>query len=162
MRTAMYHAKCAALLLCMLLLTSCDLLSGQTGQKGGALDFENVKEARYLNVQNAQTAVFRTEAEWDAFWNAHVDTQEGADTPPPPQINFDEHMVIGLFWGTITGCSGEVDAIQDVRAGGNEIVVRAEDWTSGATCMALVQPRQVIKIAQTDRPVTFRGEIPTN
>jgi hypothetical protein len=94
------------------------------------------------------------------FWNAHVDTLEENENPSPPEIDFDQNIVLGLFWGRTSGCTSRVDAIETVRVRERNVVVHVDDWTDEAICMALVQPRQVVKTRATNRPVRFVGDTP--
>ncbi len=143
-----------------LLLGACDLLSGVNGSKGQPLEFETVERVEYLDVRERQTVVFRRETDWVNFWNAHVDSVETNGDPSPPEIDFDQNMVLGLFWGQTSGCTSMVEAIEAVRVKEKNVVVRVDDWTDGATCMALVQPRQVVKTRATNRSVQFEGDTP--
>lgn len=148
------------LLLCGLLLGACDLLTGVNGSEGQPLDFENVERAEHLDVRERQTVVFRTEKEWVNFWNAHVDSLGKNEESSPPEIDFDQNMVLGLFWGRTTGCTSMVDAVNAVRVREKNVIVQVDDWTDGTICVALVQPRQVVKTRATNRPIRFEGDTP--
>ena len=155
MRHARYFPLLIALTLISFLGTGCDVLSGQSAEQ--VLSFEPIEEARSLNVPEPQTAVFRSEDQWQDFWDRRVDAAEDGTKPPPPNVDFETEMAIGLFWGTISGCSSSVDAIQEVSENDRSIAVQVEDWTGGIICTALVQPRQVIRIEKSEKPVSFVG-----
>lgn len=149
-----------ALLLALLtvtpfLWTACDLF--QDNSAGRLLSFENIEDARRLNVPETKTVVFRTEAQWRDFWNRRVVVSESGNTPPPPSVDFGTEMVIGLLWGQRSGCSSTVDAIQKIAKGTRGTVVQVDDWTEGSICQALVQPRQVIRTKKAVGPVKFEG-----
>jgi hypothetical protein len=137
------------------LVTACDLF--RDSSEGQSFSFEQIEEARRLDVPEAKAVVLRTEAEWEDFWNRRLAVPEGSDRLPPPSVDFDTKMVIGLFWGEVSGCSNTVRAVQTITENVGGIVVQVEDWTEGTICQALVQPRQVIQTKRTPKQVKFEG-----
>lgn len=148
------------LVLGALLLGAYDLLFGVNGSAGHPLKFENVERVEHLDVRERQTVVFRTETEWVNFWNTHVDSLGENEESSPPEIDFDQNMVLGLFWGRTTGCTSLVNAITAVRVRKKNVIVQVNDWTDGTICQIFVQPKQVIKTSATNRPVRFEGDTP--
>lgn len=158
----MRSLKLAALLLCSVLLIACDWLPGQTEDEGDPIDFEDVESAERLDVQQAQTVVFRSEAGWETFWYEHVNSygSEGNKTPPPP-IDFESRMLIGVFWGEgYSGCSNYVQAIEGVKERESRIEVEVGELPDLGACRAFVYPLQVIKMKRSDQSVRFIGKVP--
>lgn len=148
-------------LLGALLLASCDLLNPGSGQ---TLSFQNVKDAEPLRVQEAQTAVFRREAAWTSFWNDHVTARDSdGEKIAPPSIDFDEHMLIAVFWGNngYGGCSSFAEAIESVSATSGRVIVSVGRLPDLGPCRMVVFPLQVIKVKRTEQPVEFSGRVPS-
>jgi hypothetical protein len=143
-----------------LLLASCDLFGSENGEP---LVFQNVEDAEPLKVQNAQTAVFKSEAAWTVFWEEHV-MQINADGEPiaPPEVNFAENMLIAVFWGNngYAGCSFFAEAIKGVSAQSDALIVEIGKLPDLGPCRMSVMPLHVIKVERTEATVVFKGRVP--
>jgi len=156
MRCSRFSSFLLLLISFFFLLTACDLIRDDSEDQ--PLSFEQIEEARRLDVPEAKTVVIRTEAGWEDFWNRRIAVPEGSGRLSPPSVDFDTKMVIGLFWGERSGCSSTVNAVQKITEKVGGIVVQVEDWTGGAICQALVQPRQVIQTKKAPKQVEFEGD----
>lgn len=143
-----------------LLLASCDLFGSSNGEP---LPFQNVKDAEPLKVQTAHTAVFRSEAAWTAFWEEHVTRiNANGEQVAPPAVDFDEDMLIAVFWGDkgYAGCSFFAEAIKSVSAESKALTVEVGKLPDLGPCQMLVMPLQVIKVGRTETTVAFKGHVP--
>jgi len=128
-----------------------------------SLAFTNFGAAQPLVVPAPSTQVFRDQASWDVFWQAHT-TLAG----PAPVLDFTQDMLIAVFWGSQgTGCFDFVDAIARVRArvdGVNTLGVIEVDvgpLPPLGGCASPVNPFQVITIEATISHVEFVGLVPS-
>jgi len=128
-----------------------------------SLAFADFNAAQPLVVPAPSTQVFRDQATWDLFWQAHT-TLAG----PPPVLDFTQEMLVAVFWGSRgTGCLEFVDAIARVRArvdGVNTLGVIEVDvgpLPPLGSCATPVNPFQVITIEATISQVEFVGMVPS-
>ncbi len=101
----------------------------------------------YYVIQDTET--------WTGVWNQHV--QFMVFPLPPPAVNFSKHTIIAVFMGKVsTGGYGiEVYDMVDV---GSSIIVKVEKTEPGPRCIvtqALTQPYHIVRIAKTDKEVSF-------
>ena len=118
--------------------------------------------AQPLEVTTPGTQVFRDQATWDAFWQAHAPL-----AGPAPAVDFTQDMLIAVFWGAQgTGCFDFVDAILSVRAridGVNTFGVIEVDigpLPNLGSCAIPVNPLQVVTVETTITQVEFVGMVP--
>ena len=127
------------------------------------LVYTNLIAAQPLVVPTPSTQVFRDQASWDGFWQAHAPL-----AGPAPVLDFTQEMLIGVFWGSQgSGCFDFVDAIVQVRArvdGVNTLGVIEVDvgpLPPLGSCTPPVNPFQVITVEATISQVEFVGLVPT-
>ncbi len=127
------------------------------------LVFTDFMAAQPLVVPAPSTQVFRDQASWDVFWQAHT-TLAG----PAPVVDFTQDMLIAVFWGAQgSGCFSFINAIVQVRArvdGVNTLGVIEVDigpLPPLGTCATPVNPFQVVSIEATISQVDFVGLVPT-
>jgi hypothetical protein len=108
------------------------------------------------------TQVFRDQASWDPFWQAHTNL-----AGPTPVVDFNQEMLIAVFWGSQgTGCFDFVNAIANVRArvdGLNTLGVIEVDvgpLPPLGSCTTPVNPFQVVIVEATISQVDFVGLVP--
>lgn len=90
--------------LVLLLLSGCDWLQDRPTDPGEPVSYEWIKKADGLHVREAQTRVFRDNADWVQFWNEYISLfDENHQLYPPTSIDFNQRIVIAVFWGAFTG-----------------------------------------------------------
>jgi len=110
----------------------------------------------YPVVQEPGARVFRDAAGWESFWRAHTHPIMG----PPPEVAFQDTMVIVLTWGCcLLGCGNDVEAIRSVVFDGTSVVVDVGS-PYRLPCQLVIWPIQMVKIRRIDLPVVFTGETP--
>ena len=113
-----------------------------------------------LSMEGPATLVFRTAQEWKSFTDEHWHVI-GAEAPT---FDFEQEMLIGIFYKNHTGCSnGDVDVVEEVlrtdsyievRIG--ELFIRPED----PICATELPVHQIIFIESSPLEVRFTGEVP--
>ena len=152
----------ALLTLSVTLLISCHRTDYRNGE---TLLFQDITEAASLKVYDAQTAVFESEDSWEDFWEENVPGIGSADKrPPPPAVNFDENILIAVFWGGngYGGCTSYAKAIQKVKSSNAMVSVHVGKLPDLGPCRMIVHPLQVIKVESTGLAVVFKGHVPKN
>ncbi|NIM60838.1 MAG: hypothetical protein GTO30_04060 [Acidobacteria bacterium] len=134
-----------------------------TGPQYFSLVFNDFAAAAPLDVTTPMTLVFRDQATWDAFWQAHAPLAGSA-----PVHDFSREMLIGVFWGAQgTGCVEFVNSIRSVRAridGVNmlgTIEVDIGPLPPLGSCATPINPLQVVTVEATITPVEFVGLVPS-
>lgn len=126
------------------------------------LHFVNVEEVWFGDVEEPQTVVFKDSTMWLAFGDKYgFRTLEPFDELPPMPANFDQSMVIGIFWGArAAGCMDRVEAIKMVTRYSDHLEVEVGKLPFLGPCQMVVYPFQLVKITSLDVPVEFTGEVP--
>lgn len=127
------------------------------------LRFETIEAAAGFAVPTPGTAVIRTQQVWRELWNTtwSITSADGVKTPPPA-IDFNRTMVIGVAWGRRpSGCSNSVEAIQTIIQRAGEIIVLIGPLPELGPCDAIVYPVQMVVVNQSDLPVIFEGIVPS-
>ena len=94
------------------------------------------------------------------YWNS---TDGDGNKTPPPEINFDEKTVIGIFWGndcSYSGCTNESPSIEKVFITTDTIYVKVGELVDLGPCAACVDPLHLIEIDKFELPTKFIGLIP--
>ncbi len=127
------------------------------------LVFTDFIAAAPLEVTTPGTQVFKDQAIWDAFWQAHAPLAGSA-----PVLDFTQDMLIAVFWGTQgSGCFDFVDAIINIRARVDAVntlgVIEVDigPLPNLGNCAMPVNPLQVVSIEATITPVEFVGMVPS-
>lgn len=110
---------------------------------------------RSLRVSQPQTVVFRGEQEWEEFW-----VGSGGNEDAVPRVDFSRFMLIGAFWGLASGCSSQVDAVDEITRGPDAYVVTLGDFELG-DCDAIAYPFQIVQVCRLPIDVRFVGNVPT-
>jgi hypothetical protein len=147
-----------------ILLGGCDLLQDESGPPGEPISYEWVKRGHGVQVYEAQTRVFRDSTSWARFWNEHINIfDENHDPYPPPSVDFDRRIIIGVYWGAFyVGCrvTYRIEAIEGIYDAEDRIVVDIGPVPDLGPCRAKVYPTQVVTIPRPDKPVEFTGKVP--
>ena len=123
------------------------------------LEFSDMASMGYFRVEQAGTAVFRSQTEWNAFVHVHLN-QITAIPILLPKADFDKQMVIGVFWGGgFSGCANVSRSIESVRIVNNAVVVQVGPLKDLGECAVPVTPLHIVKIPKTDLPVVFVGNV---
>jgi hypothetical protein len=131
----------------------------------------SVDSTNLSGVHERRDVVIKDKDAWAALWAEHVSqirvvSDNGTpvkDTRPAPDIDFNTHMVVGVFLGMGgNGCTST--SIASVSTDGNTITVRHSDTVPaiGIMCaMYVPSPAQLVAVPRSDLPVKFVGEIRT-
>ena len=146
--------------LTLILLGSCD----SPMETGTPIPYENIEEATLFRVPTAGTEVIQDSARWMNLWehNWHVYDGQG-DKTPPPDIDFEQKMVIAVFYGSgYSGCENFVEAIETIIEISGKIEVRIGPLTRRdlGMCDAVINPLQMVEIERAGLPVIFEGDVP--
>ena len=125
----------------LLLLAACDDSDIMTSPSD-RLAFEAVESAEALAIQEPGTAVFRDSTTWQEFWKRNT---SHCSLCPLPEIDFDNKLVIGLFWGVRSGCSNSVEFIRAISQSATSIDVHVDPFIA-ELCEAIVYPLQLVTI----------------
>ena len=90
--------------------------------------------------------VARTEEEWDALWEEHVEGRL-----PLPPVNFEEEMVVGVFYEAPS--SGYFLNIDGFNAGEEEWVARATLLRFCAVLPMFMIRNHIVRVQRTELPV---------
>jgi len=126
------------------------------------LVFTDFVAAEPLEVTTPGTQVFRDQASWDAFWQAHTPLAGSA-----PMFDFTQQMLIAVFWGAQgSGCFDFVHAIVNVRARVDAVntfgVIEVDigPLPDLGNCATPVNPLQIVSVEATVAAVEFVGMVP--
>lgn len=126
--------------------------------------FKDVEDYGTFCVTERGTAVITSNSEWmnlwELYWNSYDD--QGNKTPPP-EINFGEEMVIGVFWGgecVYSGCTNESPSIETVWISRDTLWVKVGQMKDLGPCDMCVCPLHLIQTQKYGLPVKFIGDVP--
>jgi len=124
------------------------------------IPFEPLLNYQLFAVPDAGTRVIRSEAEWLEFCNNFW--SEGIRAPIP-YIDFDQKILLGLFWGgncKYSGCTNASPSIEFILRSAGQISVRIGPLSNLGPCDMCVMPIYMVTIPRTDLPVVFTGKLP--
>ena len=146
------------------ILGGCDRFQDESGPSGEPVSYEWVTRGHGVDVYEAQTRVFRDSLAWAQFWNKHVMVRdENFELYPPPSIEFNRRIIIGVYWGYFYGgcrVTHRIKAIEDIHDAGDRIVVSIGPVPDLGVCRTMVLPTQVVTIPRPNKPVEFTGKVP--
>lgn len=122
------------------------------------VSFQTIGRGENSGIQDALTAVYRTQKEFDAFWATHV--ADGGHPPNAPPVDFTTQMVAAVFVGEqLTGGFGvEVTTVEQKEDGAFVVNFVTSVPPPGAMLtQALTQPHHVVIVDTTANAVTFEG-----
>lgn len=122
--------------------------------------FQTVLRGQKSAIGEPLQIVVRTQADWDKLWHRHC---SGANNPPPfPRIDFDRHLVVGIFLGTKPTGGYDV-AITRAEQHDSYLYVfyREKSPTPNAIfTQALTQPFDIVRVARNGNPeIIFRRDL---
>ena len=125
------------------------------------LPFENFTEAEYFRVPHPATFVIRDDAAWNQLWENYWTRDDSLGRTPPPTVDFEEDMIIALFWGCgYSGCHSWAEAIERIITRSGRIEVHVGPLPDLGNCDMIVCPIQVVRMRKSDVPVVFIGDVP--
>mmetsp|Transcript_64142 Transcript_64142/g.101771 ORF Transcript_64142/g.101771 Transcript_64142/m.101771 type:complete len:199 (-) Transcript_64142:230-826(-) len=121
-----------------------------------SIPFTDIAQGHSSGVDNECTNVIREESKWKEFWNEHTKIYS-LGAPDLVDVNFENEMVVCVCVGTKSsgGYSVQVTSVED--RGDDLLVSFVTSSPSGMTTMALTQPHHIIRIARSDKPISFQS-----
>jgi hypothetical protein len=126
------------------------------------LPFEDLTEAEYFTVPHPATVAIKDDAAWNQLWEDYWTRQDSLGKTPPPAVDFEQDMVIAVFWGcsySYYGCYSWADAIERIITRSGRIEVHVGPLPDLGGCDMNVCPLQVVKMRKSDLPVVFIGDV---
>lgn len=124
--------------------------------------------AHELTIGVPGHAVIRDSSRWKTLWHRFARLKGRGDSifqAPPPDIDFNRHMVVALSLGAQTGCSNSARYFTAVRTYDDSVVVdrgRGESRREPSrgdriliTCPMQQEPVDLIRIDRSEAPVVF-------
>ena len=126
--------------------------------------FESVEDYGAFVVTEKGTVVINTDSEWlnlgELYWNRW----DGIGNKILlPEINFEENMVVGVFWGggcDYSGCYNESPSIENIYRMGDTLFVVIADLVDFGPCDMCVNPIHLVQLEKYNIPVKFLGNVP--
>lgn len=148
------------LLLYSALLPSCED-TGFMVTLSTPVHFENVENYGSFTIPVAGTDVIRADSTWQRYWRDYWNNWTATGKTPAPVIDFTREMVVAVFYGEkYSGCSNEVEVIQDILQSPASLTVRIGPLPALGYCDARIAPLQMVRIPASTLPVTFTGMVP--
>ncbi|MFQ6103166.1 MAG: hypothetical protein ACE5OP_02610 [Candidatus Glassbacteria bacterium] len=151
-------------ILFVLPIFSCRNKEGTTTHEGSDttfVAFKNVENYGNFDVTEKGSSVIESESEWLRLWNRYWNVYDrSGDKVPPPEIDFDKKMVIGIFWGDeckYSGCTNESPSIESVFITHDTLIVHVGKLAPLGNCLRCVHPLHLIELERNDLPVRFLG-----
>jgi len=118
------------------------------------LIFKIIETESYPYRKEAESLVIKNLRNWTELWNSL------GHSALPPEINFDEWMILAVFQGekSTGGYSIEINKITEKE---NAIEISVIETSPGRGCMvtlAFTSPFQVVKVQKSDKEVVFTTE----
>lgn len=144
-------------LIAVTMLVTC----GDNPTEGLAGIYENFTEAQHYDVPESGIRIFTDNEAWlefhDRYWNLYDNTGK----TDPPEVDFENETVIGVFWGARPqGCYNWVNCLNVIYVNGNFMQIYIAPLPDLGWCDVIVHPLQVIKVRMTDIHVEFTGNLP--
>jgi len=126
--------------------------------------FEDVEDYGTFCVRERGTAIITSDWEWTHLWKLYWNCFDGhGNRTPPPEIDFSEEMVLGVFWGgdcAYSGCTNQSPSIESVWIAEDTLRVKVGELRDLGPCDGCVCPLHLIQIQRYDLPVRFTGSVP--
>jgi PrcB C-terminal len=125
--------------------------AADTGMKSTIqIPFQTVAKGSRSGMRETSQIVIRSQAEWDALWKRHVSIE--TNPPPPPVIDFNKQIVIGVFLGEKPTGGYDVEIIRAEQTDGALVIHYREKNPApgGIVIQALTQPFHIIRVARDD------------
>lgn len=114
------------------------------------VSFQTVVKGSRSGVRESLQVIARSPSEWDALWKRHVSIE--TNPPPPPAIDFNKQIVIGVFVGEKPTGGYDVEIIRAEQTDGALVIHHREKSPvpGGIVIQALTQPFHIIRVARDD------------
>jgi hypothetical protein len=112
--------------------------------------FQTVVKGARSGVRDPLQIVIRSQAEWDALWKRHVSIE--TNPPPPPAIDFNKQIVIGVFLGEKPTGGYDVEITRAEQSDGALVLhYREKSPLPGSIAIqVLTQPFHIIQVVRDD------------
>ena len=120
-------------------------------QAGVSVPFTSIGQGTRSGIQDARAVVVRTPGEWRTLWKEH-------DTAAPPDVDFSQVIVLGVFLGTKPTAGFSVQ-ITSVTAKGTSAVVEVVEGKPRAgamTAQVLTSPFHLVTVPRQFESVEFK------
>jgi hypothetical protein len=127
------------------------LAAAQVTPPGDAAALARIAKGDMSGVQTMRQVTVRTAAEWQKLWKEHSPDEK------MPVVDFNSHMVVGIFLGSKPSAGYQVE-ILSVRPEGNELVVEYAQKQPGRGMMSaqmLTEPYDLVAVPKHAGPVRF-------
>lgn len=127
-----------------------------------AVEFETLELIpEFLRPEQREEVVIRTLEGWNDWLSRHW--PPNIDAPPPAvPVDFETHMVVGVFLGREVEGSGV--EIHKIETNGEVTNVHYAEWIAGVTGddgeVRYHRPGHLVALRQSDLPVLFNGRAP--
>ncbi|MEQ8756561.1 MAG: protease complex subunit PrcB family protein [Coleofasciculus sp. G1-WW12-02] len=119
------------------------------------VSLESLDKGFNSGMEEPFETVIRNPGNWQQFWKKFNDNS--SQTPPSPQVNWTESMVIGVGLGNKPSGGYSVE-IKDIVMEDGKLVINAVEQQPGQNCfttMAITQPYHLVTVERVDLPVQF-------
>ena len=120
-----------------------------------AVTMEPIFTELFSGIPDARRLVIRTSVEWNALWEEV--TQNRMPKPPPPEVDFEQYMVIVAAMGS-RPTGGYTVTVDEVNQGQGQLLAEVRETSPGPTCMttqALTAPVTAVRVVRSEGRVTF-------
>jgi len=158
----MWKISLALLAICLLATPGCH--SPVEPETGTAVAYTNldVQGLCFLDGMFPQARVFRTSSEWEVFWVAYCDASNDDGPVPPPVVDFENLMMVGLFYEPVSsGCTCIVEnGVESITRYSDRLEVQVGPVPDLGNCQAPQYPMTIVVVERIDLPVQFFGHVP--
>jgi hypothetical protein len=126
--------------------------------------FKDVEDYGYFWVEERGPAVITSDREWKRLWELYWGVyDENGHKTPPPEIDFETEMVLGVFWGgecRYSGCTNKSPSIESVWIENDTMKVEVGPMRDLGPCDMCVSPLHMVQTRRYNLPVVFVGDVP--
>lgn len=130
-------------------------------KRSAGMPFTVLREGQFSQVDFPLEAAVRDQDAWEALWSMHADSPTCGFTTPPPDVDFDNDMVVAVFLGMRpnTAYSVRLDKVTRTEDGGYLVeYVEEEIRAKGVVFDDIVTTPFVIGVLpRTEGEITFQG-----
>jgi len=118
----------------------------------GGMPMTTIAKGGVSGVSESREVVVRSADEWTRLWHEHA----GADADPPA-VDFDTHMVLGVFLGA-RKTGGYAVEITEVELTASDVVVKYTETKPGPGAMlaqVITSPFHLVSVTRNDGKIRF-------
>jgi protease stability complex PrcB-like protein len=141
------------LTLLSILIVACS--SQSTNNSSKSLPFQTLEHSQNSAITGPRQLVIRDSSNWQSLWREH--TANIQPHPAIPNVDFNQHMVIGVFLGERPNLCYQV-TIESIEKYSNKkiIVGYKETKPSGGVCaQAIAYPVHLVSVTRSNLTVDF-------